>query len=77
MGDLSGGHMLQVIAQSSPKLEGFQGTSFYKFEHIPDKKAFKGKYRKALNSIPIDNGTAEKIVDKANYAFKLNMQIVQ
>jgi heme oxygenase len=77
MGDLSGGQMLQAIAQSGLKLQGFQGTSFYNFEQIPDKKAFKGKYRKALNSIPIDNVTAEKIVDEANYAFKLNMQIAQ
>jgi len=77
MGDLSGGQVLQAIAQSGLKLTGFQGTSFYNFEHIPDKKAFKNKYRQALDSVPVDDQTAAKIVAEANYAFELNMQIVQ
>ena len=77
MGDLSGGQMLQAVAQSGLKLQGFQGTSFYNFEQISDKKAFKDKYRTALNSVPVDDVTAEKIVAEANYAFQLNMQMVQ
>ena len=77
MGDLSGGQMLQKIAQSTLKLEGYQGTSFYHFEQIPDKKAFKNKYREALDALPVDDITAEKIVTEANHAFSLNMQIVK
>ncbi len=77
MGDLSGGQMLQAIAQSGLKLTGFQGTSFYHFEQIPDKKAFKDKYRQALDAVPVDDATATKIVAEANYAFQLNMQMVQ
>ncbi|CDN14949.1 Heme oxygenase [Richelia intracellularis] len=77
MGDLSGGQMLQRIAQSGLNLTGFQGTSFYNFEQIPDKKAFKDTYRIALNSVPVDDVTAEKIVGEANYAFQLNMEMVQ
>ncbi|MDJ0798091.1 MAG: heme oxygenase (biliverdin-producing) [Calothrix sp. MO_167.B12] len=77
MGDLSGGQMLQAIAQSGLKLTGFQGTSFYNFEQIPDKKVFKDKYRQALNSVPVDDGTADKIVAEAHYAFQLNMQMMQ
>ncbi|MDJ0697996.1 heme oxygenase (biliverdin-producing) [Mastigocoleus sp. MO_188.B34] len=77
MGDLSGGQMLQKVAQSTLKLEGYQGTSFYHFEQIPDKKAFKNKYREALDALPIDDTTRDKIVTEANYAFSLNMQIIQ
>ncbi|NJM70009.1 MAG: heme oxygenase (biliverdin-producing) [Scytonema sp. RU_4_4] len=76
MGDLSGGQMLQKVAQSVLKLSGYEGTSFYNFEQIPDKKAFKDKYRQVLDSLPIDNATADKIVAEANNAFRLNMQMV-
>jgi heme oxygenase len=77
LGDLSGGQMLQKIAQSALKLSGYTGTSFYNFEQIPDKQAFKEKYRQALDKLPIDDTTVDKIVAEANYAFKLNMQIFQ
>jgi heme oxygenase len=77
MGDLSGGQMLQKIAQPALKLEGYQGTSFYNFEHITDKKAFKQKYRQALDSLPIDDATVERIVAEANTAFRFNMQMAQ
>ncbi|QSJ18269.1 heme oxygenase (biliverdin-producing) [Nostoc sp. UHCC 0702] len=77
MGDLSGGQMLQKIAQSSLKLSGYEGTSFYNFEQIPDKKAFKEKYRQALNTLPIDDVMVERIVAEANNAFEFNMQMAQ
>ncbi|MGF1935427.1 MAG: heme oxygenase (biliverdin-producing) [Nostoc sp. ChiQUE02] len=77
MGDLSGGQMLQKVAQSALKLSGYEGTSFYNFEQIPDKKAFKDKYRQALNALPVDDITAERIVAEANNAFGLNLQMAQ
>jgi heme oxygenase len=77
MGDLSGGQMLQKIAQSTLKLSGYEGTSFYNFEQIPDKKAFKDKYRDALNAVPVDDATADKIVVEANNAFSFNMQMAE
>ncbi len=77
LGDLSGGQMLQKIAQSALKLSGHEGTSFYNFQQIPDKQAFKGKYRQALDKLSIDDKTTDKIVAEANYAFKLNMQILK
>jgi heme oxygenase (biliverdin-producing, ferredoxin) len=77
MGDLSGGQMFQKIAQSALQLEGSEGTSFYNFEQIPDKKAFKDKYRQTLDSLPIDDVTALRIVAEANYAFDLNMQMAK
>ncbi|MBD2339811.1 heme oxygenase (biliverdin-producing) [Calothrix sp. FACHB-156] len=77
MGDLSGGQMLQKIAQSTLQLSGYEGTNFYNFDQIPDKTAFKHKYREALDALPIDDATTDQIVAEANNAFHLNMQIVQ
>ncbi len=77
MGDLSGGQMLQKIAQSALQLSGYEGTSFYHFEQIPDKNAFKDNYRQVLNSLEIDDAMAEKIVIEANQAFQLNLQMAQ
>ncbi|MBE9007400.1 heme oxygenase (biliverdin-producing) [Fortiea sp. LEGE XX443] len=77
MGDLSGGQMLQKIAQSTLKLSGYEGTSFYNFEQIPDKKAFKDKYRDALNGVSVDDATADRIVAEANNAFSFNVQMAE
>ncbi|HIK37732.1 MAG: heme oxygenase (biliverdin-producing) [Geminocystis sp.] len=74
LGDLSGGQILKTIAQKAMNLNG-QGTAFYEFEQISDEKAFKNKYRQALNQLPVDLATAQRIVDEANYAFKLNMDM--
>jgi len=51
------------------------GTAFYEFQDIPDEKAFKAKYRQALNELPIDDTTADRIVDEANAAFGMNMNM--
>lgn len=77
MGDLSGGQMLQKVAQSALKLSGYEGTEFYNFAQIPDKQAFKNKYRQALDTLPVDDVTADKIVAEANHAFYLNMEIIK
>ncbi|MEA5593724.1 heme oxygenase (biliverdin-producing) [Rivularia sp. UHCC 0363] len=77
MGDLSGGQMLQRVVQSTLKLTGYQGTSFYNFEQIPDKKVFKDKYREALDKVPVDDTTADKIVVEANNSFQFNMQMAK
>lgn len=77
MGDLSGGQMLQKVVQSTLNLVGYQGTSFYNFEQIPDKKAFKNKYREALDKVPVDDKTADIIVAEANNSFSFNMQMAK
>lgn len=77
MGDLSGGQMLQKVAQTALKLSGYEGTAFYTFAQIPDKKTFKDRYRQALDSLPIDDKTADRIVAEANHAFSLNKLMVE
>lgn len=73
LGDLSGGQILKGIAQNAMKLDDGNGTAFYEFADISDEKAFKNTYRQAMNDLPVDEATADRIVDEANDAFKMNM----
>ncbi len=75
LGDLSGGQILKGIAQRGMNLTDGEGTHFYEFDAIDDEKAFKAKYRQAMNDLPVDEATVERIVDEANDAFGLNMKM--
>lgn len=77
LGDLSGGQILKKIAQRAMNLSEGQGTAFYEFKEIPDEKAFKAEYRSALDELPVDEATADRIVDEANAAFGMNMKLFQ
>jgi heme oxygenase len=75
LGDLSGGQILKGIAQRGMNLSEGEGTHFYEFKQIADEKAFKQMYRQAMNDLPVDEATADRIVDEANDAFGLNMKM--
>ncbi|OUL18226.1 heme oxygenase (biliverdin-producing) [Nostoc sp. 106C] len=80
MGDLSGGQSLKKIVRSAMDLPPNQGTGLHEFEALPTVeaiRAFKAQYRDALNSLPVDDALAEKIIAEANYAFELNRNVVQ
>lgn len=79
MGDLSGGQALKNIVRSALKLPPDQGTELHEFEQIPTVEArreFKEKYRQALDSLAVDEETIQRIIAEANYAFKLNRDVV-
>jgi heme oxygenase (biliverdin-producing, ferredoxin) len=75
LGDLSGGQILKNIAVKAMGLNDGRGVAFYAFDAIPDEKAFKDEYRQAMNQLPIDEATAQAIVDEANDAFHKNMDL--
>lgn len=77
IGDLSGGQILKKIAQKAMNLGEGEGTAFYEFEHISDEKAFKSRYRANLDEMPIDDATADRIVQEAIDAFGMNMKMFQ
>ena len=77
LGDLSGGQILKKISQRAMNLADGQGIAFYEFKAIPDEKEFKAHYRQALDELPIDEETAQQIVDEANAAFGMNMKLYQ
>jgi len=74
LGDLSGGQILRNIANKSMNLNG-QGLAFYEFEGISNPNNFKNRYRTALDNLPITWSDGELIINEANYAFKLNMDV--
>ncbi len=79
MGDLSGGQALKNILRSALKLPADWGTAFYEFEQLSTveaKRAFKEKYRDALNALSVDDATIQRIVDEANDAFMLNRGVL-
>ena len=75
LGDLSGGQILKNIAQKAMNLRESEGLSFYEFDLINDEKSFKVKYSATLDNLPIDQVTADLIVEEANHAFKCNMDM--
>jgi heme oxygenase len=77
LGDLSGGQILKKIAVNAMGLTEGEGTAFYEFDTIQDEKEFKTRYRQALDSLPVDEATADRIVEEANAAFGMNMKMFQ
>lgn len=78
MGDLSGGQSLRNIVRSALDLPADRGTGLHEFDAFPtveSRRAFKGRYRDALDSLSVDDGTARAIVDEANLAFQMNRNI--
>jgi heme oxygenase len=73
MGDLSGGQILKKIAKESMGLQDGNGTAFYEFDDIRNHGEFKKRYREALDTLPVDEATAERIVEEANASFHQNM----
>lgn len=79
MGDLSGGQSLKNIIRSALALPPGLGTDMYEFPEIPTpdaRRAFKDRYRQALDSIPVDDGAIARIVEEANAAFTFNRDVV-
>ncbi len=79
MGDLSGGQALKNIVHSALNLPEDHGTNFHQFDAFPSveaRRGFKGRYRDALNSSPVDNELIAKIVAEANDAFALNRDVM-
>lgn len=77
LGDLSGGQILKGMAQRGMNLNEGEGIAFYEFEDIADEKEFKTNYRQTLNDLPVDEETADRIVEEANKAFGMNMKMYQ
>jgi heme oxygenase len=79
MGDLSGGQSLKKIIRSALNLPDDQGTGLHDFEQLPTveaKRKFKDTYRQALNTLPLDEATIQRLITEANYAFQLNREVV-
>jgi heme oxygenase len=52
-----------------------EGIAFYEFPEIPDEKAFKAQYRQSMDAASVDDAMVAQIVEEANHAFGLNMEM--
>jgi len=78
MGDLSVGQSFRNMVRSAIELPADRGTALYEFESLTTaeaRKAYKAKYRHALNSLPLADDSSGRIIDEANYVFQLNQNI--
>lgn len=74
LGDLSGGQMIGRALSKHYGL-GEAGTSFYRFEQIPDPRAYKIAYRERLNALHLDDTQAAVMIDEAQRAFRCNAAV--
>ena len=75
LGDLFGGQMMGGMASRSLGLESEQGIAFYKFESIPNTRAFINEWYTTLNALDFTEAQRQEIVDEANVVFRLNIGI--
>ncbi len=75
LGDLSGGQVLGRIIGRALGLHAGAGLGFYAFPEIADVQGFKHTYRDRLDRLPLDEGTARRVVEEARRAFAYNMEI--
>lgn len=75
IGDLSGGQILKGIAKKALNPPEGEGLHFYDFPRIKDAKAFKTEYRSTLDNLDLTREQKDALVEEANYAFKLNMDM--
>jgi heme oxygenase len=74
LGDLSGG---QMIGRTLAKVYGLSeaGTSFYRFDEIPDPRAYKISYREKLDALNLPEDQAATVIAEAQLAFGCNAAI--
>lgn len=75
LGDLSGGQVLGRITQRSLGLQDGEGLSFFSFPNISSPKLFKQLYRSRMNSITLTEEQRRAVLEEANTAFQLNIQV--
>ncbi|MFC7530273.1 heme oxygenase (biliverdin-producing) [Actinoplanes sp. GCM10030250] len=76
LGDLSGG---QLIGRTLSEKYGLDrsATSFYRFDQIPDPRAYKTAYRAKLDTLALPEPELTAAVAEAQLAFTLNGAIFQ
>ncbi|XP_072444566.1 heme oxygenase 1a [Chiloscyllium punctatum] len=76
MGDLSGGQVLKKVAQKALQLPSTgEGVAFFTFDRVTNATKFKQLYRSRMNTLDTTNGIKEKILEEANRAFQLNVEV--
>jgi heme oxygenase len=67
--------MMGGMARKSLKLAEDKGTAFYSFTEIPNTRDFIDEWYTTLNKLEYTEEQMAAIVDEANVAFRLNIEI--
>ncbi|WP_100447966.1 biliverdin-producing heme oxygenase [Glycomyces xiaoerkulensis] len=71
LGDLSGGQAFGKAAREHLGLEA-AGAGFYRFDSIPDPKAFKADYRSRLDAVALGEADRRRVIDEVLIAYDHN-----
>ncbi|XP_069766058.1 heme oxygenase 1a [Narcine bancroftii] len=78
LGDLSGGQTLKKVAQKALQLPSTgEGVAFFTFDRITSANKFKQLYRARMNTLETNGQTQERILEEANGAFQLNVDVFE
>lgn len=75
LGDLSGGQAIQKVIAKTFSLSNEEGVEFYQFPLISDLQAFKGVYRTALDTLPLNETEKVELLTEAKKVFDLNKEL--
>ncbi|MEW1866212.1 biliverdin-producing heme oxygenase [Streptomyces sp. NPDC088194] len=71
MGDLAGGQIVRNLAATAWG-HTHEGALFYHFDHIPDPRAYRRRYRAVLDELPVAGDEPPRIAREVTHAFHLN-----
>ena len=75
LGDLSGGQLLRGIVRRSLQPPAGAGTAFYEFGTPAETLALVRAFRRGLDAVVVDAGTADALVAEAVLAFELHRSL--
>ncbi|MGW5877676.1 biliverdin-producing heme oxygenase [Nocardiopsis terrae] len=76
MGDVSGGQFIRRIAAKAYGLTADAGVAFYVFDALGSLPKFRSGYRDRLDSLDLDEATAEFLVRETRLAYQLNTEVL-
>jgi heme oxygenase (biliverdin-producing, ferredoxin) len=78
LGDLSGGQFIRTALERAfpAELADGRGVAFYQFPGIADLGAFKGEYRRLLDTVAWSPQEQAKVIDEAVAAYRLNTGVL-
>ncbi|CAL9425630.1 Heme oxygenase [Nocardiopsis dassonvillei] len=75
MGDVSGGQFIRRTAARAYGLTDGAGVAFYVFDGLGSLPRFRADYRARLDSLEMDDATAERLIAETRLAYRLNTEV--
>ncbi|MGW1061620.1 biliverdin-producing heme oxygenase [Micromonospora rubida] len=76
LGDLSGGLHIGRSLDRHHGLTGEAGAAFYRFDRVPDPRAYKDAYRARLDALPLDEAGRATLLAEVLVAYRHNTAVL-